>query len=186
MEGAKHIEIVGKDDKRQITAVFSGSMSGDFLSPQLIYMYQGKTKTSLPSIEFPSDSVYTENHWSNQNTMIQYLEKILFPYIEKKHLELKLHANYPALVLFDRFKGQCTEKIFSLLKTNNILVAIFPALCIDRLQPLDVSVNKAVKDFLRCQFILKLFANSFTTIVQFLLSLLTYTWVLLNLLGPSG
>ena len=48
--------------------------------------------------------------------MIQYLEKIIFCYIEKKRLELELHANYPALVLFDRFKGQCIEKIFSLLK----------------------------------------------------------------------
>ena len=45
MEGAKRIEIVVKDDKGQITADFSGSMSGDFLPPQLIY--EGKTKNSL-------------------------------------------------------------------------------------------------------------------------------------------
>ena len=29
-EGAKRVEIHGKDDKRQITAVFGCSMSGDF------------------------------------------------------------------------------------------------------------------------------------------------------------
>ena len=39
-EGAKRVELVGKDDKRQMTAVFAGSMSGQFLPPQLIY--QGK------------------------------------------------------------------------------------------------------------------------------------------------
>ena len=36
-EGMKRVEVVAKDDKQQITAVFGGSMSGDFLPPQLIY-----------------------------------------------------------------------------------------------------------------------------------------------------
>ena len=40
-EEAKRVEIDGKDDKHQITAVFGCSMSGDFLPPQLVY--QGKT-----------------------------------------------------------------------------------------------------------------------------------------------
>ena len=40
-EGAKRVEVIAKDDKRQITAVFCGSMTGDFLPPQLIY--EGKT-----------------------------------------------------------------------------------------------------------------------------------------------
>lgn len=56
------------------------------------------------------------------------------------------------MVIFDRFKGQCTEQILSLLANNNILIAVVPGNCTDRLQPLDVSVNKAVKEFLRQQF----------------------------------
>lgn len=36
-EGSKRIEIFGVDDKRQITAVFSCSLDGDFLPVQLIY-----------------------------------------------------------------------------------------------------------------------------------------------------
>ena len=35
--GSKRIEIAGIDDKRQLTAVFACSMTGDFLSPQLVY-----------------------------------------------------------------------------------------------------------------------------------------------------
>ena len=35
--GTKRVEIIGKDDKRQLTAVLGCSMSGDFLPPQLIY-----------------------------------------------------------------------------------------------------------------------------------------------------
>ena len=33
-EGAKRVDIVGKEDKKQITVVFACSMVGDFLSPQ--------------------------------------------------------------------------------------------------------------------------------------------------------
>ena len=102
-EGSKRVEIAGIDDKRQITAVFGGTMAGEFLPPQIIY--QGKTSKYLPSVDFPSDwhITFTENHWSNEKVMVDYLEKILFPYIEKKRLELKLDAKYPALVIFDRF-----------------------------------------------------------------------------------
>ena len=80
------------------------------------------------------------------------MEKILFPYIERKRQEIKVDPDYPALVLFDRFRGQCTEKIFSMLEANHVLVVVVSANCTDRLQPLDISVNKAAKEFLRGQF----------------------------------
>jgi len=41
-EGAKRVEMMGIDNKRQMTAVFGASLSGDFLPPQLVY--EGKTK----------------------------------------------------------------------------------------------------------------------------------------------
>ena len=36
-EGANEVELVGKQDKRQLTAVYAGFMSGEFLPPQSIY-----------------------------------------------------------------------------------------------------------------------------------------------------
>ena len=133
-EGSKRVEIAGLDDKRQITAIFAGTTKGDFLPPQLIY--QGKT----------------ENHWSNEQTMLDYLENILFPYIDHKKQELNLDPDHPALVIFDRFRAQCTSAILTLLEDKKVRVAIVPINCTDQLQPLDVSVNKAVKDHLRKQF----------------------------------
>ena len=47
-EGAKRVEMDGKDNKRQITAVFGCSLTGDFLPLQLIY--QGKTTKCLPQV----------------------------------------------------------------------------------------------------------------------------------------
>ena len=150
-EGSKRIEIFGSDDKRQITAVFAATMS-DFLFPQIIYA--GKTPRCLPSVKFPDGwhVTYTENHWANEHTTVDYINQILLPYVKRKRIELTLDANYPALVIFDRFKAQCTAKVLKMLEDNNIYIAIVPANCTDRLQPLDVSVNKPIKEYLRGQF----------------------------------
>ena len=141
----KELKSSRKDDKRQVTALFAGSMTGDFLPPQLIY--QGKTQCSLPKIDFPADW-----HWSNQSIMKDYVQKILLPYVERKRRELMVAEDYLALVLFDNFKAQCTPEILKVLDDNNINVLLMPPNCTDRLQPLDLTVNKSAKDFLRSKF----------------------------------
>ena len=64
----------------------------------------------------------------------------------------QLPADFPALAIFDCFSGQTTEEIKDLLESNHIFCVFVPAQCTDRLQPLDISVNKAAKDHLREQF----------------------------------
>ena len=151
-EGMKRIEIAGNQDKRQITAVFGVTMDGNFLPPQLVYA--GKTPKCLPKVDFPEDwdITFTENHWCNEAVMIDYVNKILLPYIAQKKQQLSLDPLYPSLVIFDCFRGQCTDQFLSLLKANSIYILIVPANCTDRLQPLDVSINKTAKEFLRRQF----------------------------------
>ena len=151
-EGAKRVKVTGKDDKRQLTAVLGGSLVGDFLPPQLIY--EGKTPRCLPRFEFPEKwhITYSSNHWSNESTMKEYIQHVLLPYIDEKRKNLKLANDYPALVTYDNFKGQCTPDILTLLDVKNINVVLIPPNCTDRLQPLDLSVNNAVKDQLRSQF----------------------------------
>ena len=84
--------------------------------------------------------------------MERYLDNILLPYITTTRAKCKLDATQPALVIFDTFRCQCTERILSKLEENSVRVVIIPANCTDRLQPLDLSVNKAAKEFLRTQF----------------------------------
>ena len=80
------------------------------------------------------------------------MNKILLPYIRQKRQKLNLDLLYPSLVNFDCFKGQCTDQFLSLLKDNGIHILIVLANYSDRLQPLDISINKAAKEFLRRQF----------------------------------
>ena len=127
MKGSKRVEIVGVSDKRQITAVFCGTLAGEFLPPQLIY--QGKTTACLPQHKFPSDWHVTcmPNHWSNEEKMKEYLKEIIIPYVERKRKDLQFISNHPALALFDVFKGQQTDDIAAILEENNIIVVPIPA-----------------------------------------------------------
>lgn len=151
-KGSKKVELIAIDDKRQITGVFACSLTGTFLPLQLIY--SGKTKASLPKYQFPSNwhVTFTENHWANESTMIDYFHKIILPYIKQKRLDLKLSDNYPALVLFDVFKGQCTDSFLNYLRSNHILYVFVPPNCTDKLQPLDLTINKPAKEYLRHKF----------------------------------
>ena len=150
--GCKRVKIVAVDDKRQITAVFACSVTGSFLPIQLIY--QGTTDRCLPCVQFPSDwhITCTANHWSTEVTMMDYIKKIIVPFMVEKRKVLKLPSDHPGLVVFDVFKGQCTEAVFNLLEENNILRVMVPPNCTDQLQPLDLSVNKAAKDYMRSRF----------------------------------
>ena len=120
-EGARRVEIAGKDHKRQITAVLAGTMNGDFLLPQLVY--EGKTPCCIPQVKFPRnwDVTYTDNHWCNESTMKDYIHKIILPYVQKKREELTLSVDYPALVLFDNFKGQCTTELLTNISRLTVL-----------------------------------------------------------------
>ena len=77
---------------------------------------------------------------------------LIAPYTSCVQEDLQLSPDYPALAIYDAFKGQLTDAVTDRLETNNILVVTVPANCTKRLQPTDISLNKAVKDFLRREF----------------------------------
>ena len=81
--GSKWIEIADYQDKRQITATFVATLSGEFLPIQILYA--GKTDRCLPKHQFPAsfDVYHTANHWSNEETVIRFVRKIIIPYIEE-------------------------------------------------------------------------------------------------------
>lgn len=150
-EGSRRVEISGANDKRQITAVFCGSLTGDFLPLQLIY--KGKTRRCHPRYAFPSDWHVTQSpkHWSTEETMIDYINEIIVPYVEAQRDALQ-NPMQAALVVMDNFTGQVTTTINDLLEAHNINVCLLPANTTDQLQAIDIAVNKPAKDFLKRKF----------------------------------
>jgi len=62
---------------------------------------------------------------------------------------MQLSDDYPVLAIFDHFKGQVIETVTKELEENTIHSVLIPE---GYLQPMDISVNKVVKSFLRAQF----------------------------------
>lgn len=135
-----------------ITGVFCGSLIGEFLSPQLLY--GGKTDRCHPLAPFPADWDIHHNikHWSNEVTMIRYLKNVIVPFIASTRELLGVDDTQAALAIFDCFRGQVTEQVVSVLSENNIHSVVVPPNCTDRLQPLDLTVNKMAKAFLQREF----------------------------------
>jgi len=84
--------------------------------------------------------------------MKRYIELIIVPFISQKREALRLQKTHPALAIFDCFRGQTTADILSLLEKHNIVAVRVPANCTDKLQPLDVSINKPMKDEMKKRF----------------------------------
>ena len=111
--------------------------------------YAGKTSRCYPRYDFPPDwdITHSPKRWSNEATTIQYIQNIIIPYVNKTRETYE--DDTPALIIMDNFKGQITSTVSNLLEENNIHVCLLPANTTDRLQPIDLTVNKPTKDFLK-------------------------------------
>ena len=149
-QGATRVELAGLNDKRQITAVFCGNILGAFLPIQVIY--QGKTNRCHPHFEFPSqwDVTHSPKHWSTEETMLQYVQQIIVPFVEQ--MRDFLGEEKSAVVIMDNFKGQVTPEMLKFLESHHIHMCQLPPNTTDRLQPMDVAVNKPAKAFLKQKF----------------------------------
>ena len=123
------------------------------LPPQLFY--EGKTERCHRHFTFPAewDVWHTPNHWSNEETILRYLDKVFIPYTKRKRQEAGFPSTQKALLLFDVFRGHKEQSVFAKLDEANIDHIFIPPNCTDRLQPLDVAINKSIKSFMKEKFI---------------------------------
>jgi hypothetical protein len=88
-KNVKDVKTLGKKDKRQITCVVSSSAKGEVLPLQCVF--EGKTSAVEPQgVEATIakakgfDLTHSANHWSNQETSMQFVERVLVPWHAKK------------------------------------------------------------------------------------------------------
>ena len=143
--GSKHVSRKGGNDKRGITVTLSEAITGKILPFQLIYT--GETARSLPSVEFTNGFCLNCNpkHWSNEDETINLLESVVDPYFCQVREKLGLQNYQKALILWDAFKAQSTDKVTKELERLNIVQVMVPKNMTHLLQPLDASVKKMKK-----------------------------------------
>lgn len=124
-------------DKRGITVTLVETLSGQILPFQLM---------SLPHVKFPAGFFlsYNEKRSSNEAETMTLVNKIIYSYVNKVKQELGLPETQKALLVWDAFKAQSTDKVLSELEKLNINVVAVPKNMTHLLQPLDLTTNASV------------------------------------------
>ena len=143
--GSKHVSRKDGIDKRGVTVSFSETITGKILSFELIYT--GKSALSLPSVEFPNGFClsYNPKHWSNEYETINLLESVVDPYFCQVREELGLQNDQKALILWDAFKAQSTDKVTKGFERLNIVQVMVPQNITHLLKPLELTTIASVK-----------------------------------------
>ena len=156
-KGEKSVAVIGAEDKRQITVVLASSMNGNMLPLQLIF--QGETARSLPpqTPEIVATAVHlthSSNHWSNQDTMKQYIKEIILPYYNKQIEENKLAANSKMMLILDAWSVHKSEEFRMHLRMHYPFISLVfvPANCTSKLQVADVALQRPFKHGVRNRF----------------------------------
>ena len=150
-KGSKLVSISGSSDKRSIRGTFIITLSGKFFPMQLIY--GGNTRQSLPRFKFPESFSLSANpkHFSNKAESLKVIEEIIFPYVKQQCQELE-KLDQAVILIMDVFRGQMTEEVVSMLRTNNIWLVKVPNNMTHLLQPYDPTVNGHCKSFMKGMF----------------------------------
>jgi hypothetical protein len=148
--GASSVAVIGAEDKRQITVCVASSLDGELLPLQLIFT--GTSPRSLPaatplSLSASVHITNSGNHWSSQETMQQYVEKIIVPYAERMTKLYNLDSNSKVLLVLDVWAVHKSEEFRKFLETYHprIRLVFVPANCTSKLQVADVVLQRPFK-----------------------------------------
>ena len=107
--GEKLIPVAKSNDKRQTTAMLAASITGKYLTPQLIYVQ----RNCHPAVTFPEgwDIWHSDNHWSNESTVPCYStskNQCFFHQLKMPSFEAQEVAQWSRFVwLFSRADNWC-------------------------------------------------------------------------------
>lgn len=128
-------------DKRQASLVLCIFADGfNRIPPMIIFHGQGKRLGSEPEKYHPGVIVeFNDTAYMTEILFIKYIEKYLLPALNGK----------PSLFAMDLCTSYKTPAVLDLLRSNQITPSLIPAGCTSLVQPLDVSINKPLKEYVR-------------------------------------
>ena len=80
------------------------------------------------------------------------MDNIITPYVLDVKDNLDLSFAQKSLIILDFFSAQLREDFRNYMLSKNLVYVYVPAVCTSKLQPMDLSVQKCVKDRMRKAF----------------------------------
>jgi len=162
----KHVSVTGQDDKRQITTVVGGTLEGELLPLQMIFAGQEKNRKQHKAVPVMDDDTalrvkaagwhltQTPNHWSSQLSMVDYVDRIITPWVTAKRQQHKCPGSH-VLLLFDCWSVHKSEEFLGWMKEHHpdFHIVFIPACCTGKAQPADVVMQRPLKCEITNQFL---------------------------------
>jgi len=97
---------------------------------------------------------FSDNHWSSQKTMQQYVSEIIMPYAEACIRKHRLHADAHVILVLDVWSVHKSEEFRLFLRTHHprIHLVFVPANCTSKLQVADVALQRPFKHAITRRF----------------------------------
>ena len=126
-------------EKNRVTTTLCCTASGKMLPPFVVF--KGKTKRSIKKVSVPYGVVCTTQAkgWMDEERMIEWIQKVWGPYVKGNR----------ALLSLDTFSGHLTNRVKDSFHKCGTTLLVIPGGCTSVLQPLDVSINKPFKGYIR-------------------------------------
>lgn len=128
--GTEGDDLDGGNGTRSTIGLIAATMSGNILPFQLVY--DGDSAECHPSFSFPDDfSIFHQpRESSNKESILNFMTKIVLPYVRKVRCEKGLKASHPAILIHQALTDG-KEEVVSLLKDNSIIPITLPSDCSD-------------------------------------------------------
>ena len=88
-------------------------------------IFKSKTNASLLKVTFPEEFSLSANekNYSNEKESLKFLDEFILSYIQQEQKNLG-PENQKALIIYDVFCAQTTDKVLKLLDDNNNILVI--------------------------------------------------------------
>jgi hypothetical protein len=107
-------------------------------------MFKGKTARAVRDVDHRSNEVFVthqDKSWMDEPLILWWVKDVLLKHTDGKHCLLVL--------VNDAFRAHITDSVTRSLHKANVSVVVIPGGCTSKIQPIDVCLNKPIKDMVR-------------------------------------
>ena len=163
-KGEKNVVVrTQNQEKIRVTCLLSICADGDKLPPYIIFKGKNsnnkafnKLKNNLYIKKYKIFINFNNNAWSTTELMLDWIDKVYLAYIKKDPLCGE------GLLIIDKASSHISEEVIEKCTGNLMDLSILPAGTTSIMQPLDISINKKFKNYIREKYINHCIKNNVT------------------------